>query len=130
MVDRDGFDRKGKGQEIIKAMFGEMKDDSRPAFKDMGNLTSDYLFGEIWSRPGLALRDRSLVTVSILVATGKEKQLRTHLIGALANGLTPDELKESIMHAAHYSGWPCGVNGLRVLQELAEEQNLDFSSDN
>ena len=122
-------DRQIRGLKIIKKMFGDLKDDSRPAFRDMGVLTHDYLFGEVWSRPRLALRDRSLVTVSILVATGKEKQLRTHLTGALSNGLTPDELKEVMMHAAHYSGWPSGINGLRVLQELVEEKGLTFSVD-
>ena len=50
-------DRQIRGQKIIKKMFGDLKDDSRPAFRDMGVLTHDYLFGEVWSRPGLALRD-------------------------------------------------------------------------
>ena len=118
------MERGDKGKEIIGRMFGEPQDDARPAFKEMRRITSDYLFGEIWSREGLALRDRSLVTVSILVATGKERQLHTHLKGALKNGLTPDELKETMIHAAHYSGWPSAMNGLRVLQELLDEENL------
>ena len=92
----------------------------------MGEITSDYLFGEIWSRPGLELRDRSLVTVAILIASGKEPQLKTHLKAALSNGLTPDQLKETMIHTAHYSGWPSAMNGLRILQELADEQGLEF----
>ena len=123
------MDRRTRGREIVSGMFGNALKEDRAAFKEMAEITSDYLFGEIWSRPGLNLRDRSLITVAILVATGKELQLRTHLRGALNNGLTPDELKEVMIHAAHYSGWPTGMNGLRVLHELAEEQGLKFSSE-
>ena len=120
---------KEKGLDLISRMFGEPRSEERAALKDMQELTSEYLFGEIWSRPGLALRDRSLVTVAILVADGKEAQLKTHLLGALNNGLAPDELKEVMIHAAHYRGWPCAMNGLRVLQELADEMGLHFKAD-
>lgn len=123
------MERESKGKEILGRMFAGATPESRPAFTDMAKLTSDYLFGEIWSREGLALRDRSLVTVSILVATGKEKQLRGHLRGALKNGLTADQLKEVMIHAAHYSGWPSAMNGLAVLHDLAEEEGLTFSSE-
>ena len=122
------MDRAEKGQEIIAKMFEGMKDDDRPAFQDMVELTHDYLFGEIWARPGLGLRERSIITVSILVATGKERQLRTHLIGALNNGVSPYELKELMIHATHYSGWPSGMNGLRILQDLADERGLPFDN--
>jgi alkylhydroperoxidase/carboxymuconolactone decarboxylase family protein YurZ len=121
-------DRHTKGTEIMNSMFGEMTGRS-PALQDFGALTKDYLFGEVWSRPGLELRDRSLVTITVLVATGKEKQLHLHLKGAISNGLSIDELKESIMHAAHYCGWPSGINGLRVLQEVADEQGLKFPTE-
>ncbi len=118
--------RKETGEKILTAMFGQQMVEQKGAFKDMGTITSDYLFGEIWSRPGLELRDRSLVTVSILIASGKEVQLKTHLKGALTNGLTPDQLKEVMIHAAHYSGWPSAMNGLRALQEVADELGLEF----
>ena len=72
-------------------------------------------------------RDRSLITTAILVATGKEVQLATHLRGALNNGMTPDELKEMMIHAAHYSGWPTAMNGLRVLHELSEKDGFEFA---
>jgi 4-carboxymuconolactone decarboxylase len=121
-------ERAAKGKAIMAKMFGDQPEDQRPAFKEMGEITADHLFGEIWAREGLALRDRSLVTISILVATGKERQLRVHLKGALANGLTPNELKEAMIHAAHYSGWPSGMNGLRVLHELMEERGLSFGA--
>lgn len=121
------MNREEMGKEITGKMFGGFSEENRPAFKDMMRITRDYLFGEVWSREGLALRDRSLVTVSILVATGKDKQLRVHLKGALNNGLTPDQLKEVMIHAAHYSGWPTAMNGLTVLHELAEELGLSFS---
>ena len=108
-------------------MFGEIEPDDRGAFKEFKDLTSDYLFGEIWSREGLGLRERSLVTVTILVATGKEVQLKVHLKGAIANGLTVDELKEAMIHAAHYAGWPSTMNGLKVLQDFVDDNGLEFS---
>ena len=120
------MDRKDKGEEIIVKVWGALDEKRGPAFEEMDTITCDYLFGEIWSREGLALRDRSLVTVSILVATGKEKQLKTHMRGALSNGVTPNELKEVMIHAAHYCGWPSGVNGLSVLQALIDEENLSL----
>ena len=106
------MNRKQKGKDIINKMFGETAKESRAAFKEMGEITSDYLFGEIWSRDGLELRDRSLITVAILATTGKEMQLKTHLKGALNNGLSVDQLKEVMIHTAHYAGWPSAMNGL------------------
>ncbi len=119
---------KETGKKLITRMFGKPEEDHRGAFKEFKEITSDYLFGEIWSRQGLELRDRSLITVSILVATGKEPQLKTHLKGAVANGLTVDQLKETIIHSAHYSGWPSAMNGLNVLQQFADENSLSFNT--
>ena len=121
------MDRRAKGQEILDDVFGGRMTASGPAFVDMIEISTDYLFGEIWSRPGLALRDRSLVTVSVLCATGKEPQLRGHLKGALNVGHTPDALKEVMIHVAHYAGWPAGMNGLQVLQDVVTELGLEFS---
>lgn len=112
------------GRKIIEDYFREASHDDRIAFEDMNAITCDYLFGEIWTRPELSLRDRSVITLSILVATGKERQLRNHLLAALRFGLSPKQLKELMIHAAHYSGWPSGMNGLRVLQDTLDERGL------
>ena len=67
-------------------------------------LTEEVLFGDVWERPGLSKRDRSLITVAALVALARDAQLRGHLDRALDNGVTQDELKELITHLAFYSG--------------------------
>src|SRR5437016_4157291 len=69
-------------------------------------LTDGVLFGDIWERPGLSKRDRSLVTVSALIAMNRADQLRFHLVRARENGVTQEELVEAITHLAFYAGWP------------------------
>ena len=123
------MDRKAKGETLLEDVFGSRLSVSAPAFEDMVEITNDYLFGEIWSRPGLPLKDRSLVTVSVLCAQGHERQLRGHLEGALNLGHTPDALKEVMIHVAHYAGWPTGMNGLRVLQEVVTAKGLKFEAE-
>ena len=72
----------------------------------LAELTDNVLFGDVWQRPGLSKRDRSLVTVSALVAMNRPDQLRSHLALARENGLTQEELIEAITHLAFYAGWP------------------------
>lgn len=84
----------------------------------LAQLTDDVLFGDVWARPGLSLRDRSLATVSALVAMNRPDQLRHHLERALENGLTRDELIEAITHLAFYAGWPSGVTAVGVAKEV------------
>jgi 4-carboxymuconolactone decarboxylase len=86
----------------------------------LSELTQDVLFGDIWERPGLSKRDRSLVTVSALVALNRTEQLRFHLPRALENGVTKDELVETITHLAFYSGWPTAMSAILLAKELFE----------
>ena len=78
------------------------------------SLTNDVLFADIWERAELAPRDRSLVTVAALIATGSTEQLPGHLARAQANGLTQTELKEVITHLAFYAGWPKAMSAMAV----------------
>ena len=89
----------------------------------MVELTDDVLYGDIWERPELSKRDRSLVTVSALVAMNRPDQLRSHLRLARRNGLTEEELIEAITHLAFYSGWPNAVTAISIAKEVfaAEE---------
>lgn len=80
--------------------------------------TQRVLYGEIWERPGLSKRDRSLVTVSSLVAQGRQNELPTHLRLALQNGLTRDELMEAITHLAFYAGWPSANTAIVVARQV------------
>ncbi|MEM7120096.1 MAG: carboxymuconolactone decarboxylase family protein [Pseudomonadota bacterium] len=116
-----------KGQKLIEQLFGSLGGGDRPAFNDMMELTCDYLFGEIWSREGLPVKDRSLITVAVLTATSQGTQLRGHLKGALNVGHSPEALREVMIHVAHYAGWPTGMNGLAALEEVMAEKGLSFS---
>jgi 4-carboxymuconolactone decarboxylase len=87
----------------------------------MVSLTDDVLFGDVWARPELSRRDRSLVTVSALIAAGNSEQLGNHLRLARTNGLTEDELKEAMVHLAFYAGWPRAMTAIRIAKEVFAE---------
>lgn len=83
-------------------------------------VTNDVLFGDVWERPGLSPRDRSLVTVSVLAALYRGEQLGYHLRVALENGLTVEELSEAITHLAFYAGWPNAMTAINQLKQITE----------
>jgi 4-carboxymuconolactone decarboxylase len=87
----------------------------------LADLTDHVLFGDVWSRPELARRDRSLVTVSALVANGSTEQLVGHLRLARQNGLTETELVEAIVHLAFYAGWPRAMSAIGVARKVFTE---------
>ncbi|MBY4679124.1 carboxymuconolactone decarboxylase family protein [Marinobacterium arenosum] len=80
-------------------------------------LTDELLFGDIWQRPQLTARERSLITVAALVALNHTAQLPFHLAKATDNGLSREQLAELITHLAFYSGWPCAASALTTLAE-------------
>ena len=82
------------------------------------DLTDRVLFGDVWERPELSKRDRSLVTVAALIALNRPEQLRFHLEKALDNGLTTEQLIEVITHLAFYAGWPNAMNAIMLAKEL------------
>lgn len=84
----------------------------------LASLTDDVLFADVWNRPGLSPRDRSLVTVASLVTGGNTAQLGAHLQRALDNGVTREELVEAITHLAFYAEWPKAMSAATVLQDL------------
>ncbi|MBR7833408.1 carboxymuconolactone decarboxylase family protein [Actinospica durhamensis] len=83
-------------------------------------LTNDVVFGDIWERPGLSPRDRSLITVTALAALYRTEQLGYHLDFALKNGLSVDELVEALTHLAFYAGWPNALTAITQLKALTE----------
>ncbi len=96
-----------------------------PAQKSIGDiapklaqLTDDVLFGDVWERPQLSKRDRSLITCAALVATGKTEQMTFHLPRAVENGVTPEELMEMITHLAFYVGWPNAMSAVARAKEV------------
>lgn len=84
----------------------------------LADLTDEVLFGDVWARPGLSRRDRSLVTVSALIAMNRPDQLRSHMALARQNGLTRDELVEALTHLAFYAGWPSAVTAAGVAKDV------------
>jgi 4-carboxymuconolactone decarboxylase len=84
----------------------------------LADLTDSVLFGDVWARPQLSRRDRSLVTVSALIAMNRPDQLRSHLALARQNGLKEEELVEAITHLAFYAGWPNAVTAVAVAREV------------
>lgn len=83
----------------------------------LAELTDEVLFGDIWERPGLAKRDRSLITVAALVALNRPEQLRSHIALARRNGVTEQEIVETITQLAFYSGWPNAITAVGVARE-------------
>ena len=85
------------------------------------DLTENVLFGDVWERPGLSKRDRSLITIATLVALNRTEQLPFHLARGLENGLSKDEIVEAITHLAFYSGWPTAMSAVRLAKEAFED---------
>ncbi|WP_369033974.1 carboxymuconolactone decarboxylase family protein [Streptomyces adonidis] len=83
-------------------------------------ISDELLYGDIWERPGLSKRDRSLITVAALTALYRTEQLGFHLTLALKNGVTSDELLEAFTHLAFYSGWPTSVTGITHLRSVLD----------
>ena len=98
---------------------------ARDAFGDFApklvQLTDRVLFDDVWARPDLSPRDRSLATCSALIATGKVEQLRFHFPKAVENGVSHDELIELITHLAFYAGWPSAMSAMTLARELFSE---------
>jgi 4-carboxymuconolactone decarboxylase len=84
-------------------------------------LSETVLYGDVWERPGLSKRDRSLITVAALVAMYRGDQLAGHLERALANGVTRAEIGELITHLAFYAGWPAAMTAGRVARKVFDE---------
>lgn len=105
----------GETQTPMQRMMG----DFAPTFV---TLTDEVLFGQIWSRPELSPRDRSLVTITSLVTAGNTEQLQAHIPMGLANGLTAEEITEAITHVAFYAGWPRAVSALTLARQLMAGQ--------
>ena len=94
----------------------------RDVFPKLGELTDKVVFGDVWERPGLSKRDRSLITVAALVALYRPDQLRGHLWRALDNGVKREELIELITHLAIYSGWPNAGTAALIAKEVFAER--------
>ncbi len=97
-------------------------DEIKALAPDYAQLTQDVLFGDVWKRPPLSQRDKSLITVTCLVALNRIEQVEFHLKKALENGLTKDEIVAAITHVAFYAGWPTAASGLNHLKAVIDKK--------
>jgi 4-carboxymuconolactone decarboxylase len=117
-----------KGREVQAKLWPQVASGATGAFPaarlapDFYRYVAETAFGMIWARPGLALRDRSLVTVAQLAALGKTDELKAHLAGALNLGITKDELVEVLMQTAIYAGVPAANDALKAAATVFGEQ--------
>ncbi len=113
-------ERYERGAARMKELFGA---EPRPGtmHEDFLQITVENLFGDIWTRPGLELQERSMITVAALTVLARERELKVHIRGALNAGISREKINEMMIHLAHYGGWPVGVNGLRIAKEVFDE---------
>ncbi|MFI6792033.1 carboxymuconolactone decarboxylase family protein [Nonomuraea sp. NPDC050383] len=121
--------RRAAGEQVVREMFGErfLTENMTAAADGDGpgavtaRLALEQCFGEIWARPGLDRRSRSLVTLGVLMAQGHQWEIRNHVLGGLANGLTPEEIQEAVIHTIPYIGLPAAgqamASATRALKE-------------
>jgi len=124
MDERERFEA---GMKIRREVLGDAHVDAaiakRNAFSDaFQELITRYAWGEIWTRPGLPRQTRSLITVAMLVALNREEELRLHLRAALRNGVTQEEIRETLLHSAIYCGVPAANSAFRIAHEIFSEK--------
>lgn len=92
-----------------------------PTFSaEVDKFLSASCFGDVWARPGLDLKTRRLLTIAITAALGRERQLRAHLSGALQQGISSEEIRETLVHVVPYAGFPAGLTGLELFSEIVK----------
>jgi 4-carboxymuconolactone decarboxylase len=87
----------------------------------MQELSTEYCWGYVWTRPGLALRDRSLINIAMISALNRPHELKLHVKAALGNGVTRDEIREVLLQVAVYCGVPAGIDSVRIAREAFSE---------
>jgi len=127
MSDDKSFDA---GMEVRRAMWGKAGADDRLAVatdfnRPFEELVTSFCFGDIWNRPGLDRRTRSIITLAALTALSKPNQIKAHVAGAIANGVTKEEIREILMHTSVYAGIPAGVEAMTAAQEVLKQMGLD-----
>jgi 4-carboxymuconolactone decarboxylase len=105
---------------MAKAPPSAARDRIKPHFPKLVEYTNDVVFGDVWERPALSKRDRSLITVAALVTAYRPNQLKTHVKRALENGVTREEIAEIVTHLAFYAGWPAAMTAAQAATDVYE----------
>jgi 4-carboxymuconolactone decarboxylase len=112
--------------EMLGSEHGRAKVETQSEFTaDFEELVTRYCFGEVWTRDALSRADRSKITIAMLIALGRPHEIRVHVKGAIANGVTKREISEIIMHSAIYCGVPAAVDGFRQASAMLEELGVE-----
>jgi len=112
-------------EEMLGPEHGRAKVESQGDFtRDFEELVTRYCFGAVWGREQLPRGIRSMLTIAMLVALGRAQEIRWHVQGAINNGVSKDEIREVLMHAAVYCGIPAAVDGFRNASAVLEEMGL------
>jgi 4-carboxymuconolactone decarboxylase len=106
---------------MAKAPPSARRDRIKPLVPALVEYTDKVIYGDLWERPGLSKRDRSLITVAALIATYRPEQLESHLARAIANGVTREEISEVITHLAFYAGWPSAMSAAQLAYTVLVE---------
>jgi 4-carboxymuconolactone decarboxylase len=106
----------------LPAAVAASRNDVRTVAPKLIELTETLVYPDIWERPGLSKRDRSLITLAALTALYRPDQLKGHTERALANGVTKEEIGERITHLAFYAGWPSAMSAAKVVKQVFEEK--------
>ena len=105
------------GEDFVANAFSNATDFTMP----IQHFITRNAWGDVWQRPGLNLKTRSLITVAFLTALGKQHELKGHVRGALNNGATPEEIQEVLLHASIYCGVPAAVDAFRTAAEVIDK---------
>ena len=122
----DDAERAAQGMTVRREVLGDDHVDraaalTTPLTAPFQDFITRYAWGEIWSRPGLSRAERSMITITALVALRQEGELAMHLRAALRNGLTPDQIGEVLLHAAVYAGVPAANRAFAIAREVLAE---------
>jgi 4-carboxymuconolactone decarboxylase len=126
-VDKERFDegmkvrREVMGNERVDNVLKNMDDDTRPIHQ----LITEYCWGEIWTRPGLSKKTRSLMNLAMLAAMNRTNELKLHLVGALNNGVTKQEIIECFLQVAIYAGVPAGLESTNLAKQIFKERGME-----
>jgi len=127
MSDQHNYDQ---GMQLRRTMWGSSGAEERVNLATTFNrpfedLVTSWVFGDVWHRPGLDRKTRSMITLAALTALTKPNQLKVHIAGALTNGVSVEEIREIIMHTSLYSGIPTGVEAMAAAKEVLGAHGLD-----
>ncbi|HVM77416.1 MAG TPA: carboxymuconolactone decarboxylase family protein [Stellaceae bacterium] len=105
------------GEAHVKRSLGEVDDFNR----DLQQIVTGFAWGQIWTRPGLSLRERSILNLGMLTALNRPHEFKVHVRGALNNGLTRDEIREVLIQTAVYCGFPAAIEAFRLAREVFKD---------